>query len=194
MTDATTYPTFFSFDVETTSKVASAGELLTVGCVPVVRTADGWVKYPQHFYMRVDSTVRVTSQRHSSLAWWKEQGEEVRGEAYENRDLLRFDRATTAKALAEWMANIEPEWERRIFTANPVSFDKPWIDDLFVWADMEFPYHHRSLCLRSMKFGSNPRFGFGSDRTTHQSLLPHHALADADAQAQDLIDMLNGRW
>ena len=42
--------------------------------------------------------------------------------------------------------------------------------------------------------GIDPTVGYGSDRTTHQSLLPHHALADADAQAQDLIDMLNGRW
>lgn len=189
------FPTFFSFDVETTATVVEAGELLTVGCVPVVHDVEaGWVKHHQHFYMRLDVAVRVTFERFSSLGWWREQSDEVRGEAYENRDLLRFDRATTAKALAEWMAFVEPVWERRIFTANPVSFDKPWIDKLFYWAGMELPYHHRSLCLRSMKFGSNPCFGFGSDRTTHQSLLPHHALADADAQAQDLIDMLNGRW
>jgi hypothetical protein len=188
------FPTFFSFDVETTATVVEAGELLTVGCVPVVRAADGWVKFPQHFYMRLDTPTRVTVERFSSLAWWREQSDEVRAEAYQDRDLLRFDRATTAKALAEWMAFVEPVWERRIFTANPVSFDKPWIDKLYYWADRDLPYHHRSLCLRSMKFGIDPTVGYGSDRTTHQSLLPHHALADADAQAQDLIDMLNGRW
>lgn len=189
------FPTFFSFDVETTATVVEAGELLTVGCVPVVHDVEaGWVKFPQHFYMRLDVAVRVTFERFSSLGWWREQSDEVRGEAYENRDLLRFDRATTAKALAEWMAFVEPVWERRIFTANPVSFDKPWIDKLYYWADRDLPYHHRSLCLRSMKFGIDPTVGYGSDRTTHQSLLPHHALADADAQAQDLIDMLNGRW
>ena len=191
----TDYPTFFSFDVETTATVVEAGELLTVGCVPVVHDDEaGWTKFPQHFYMRLDVPTRVTAERFSSLAWWREQSDEVRAEAYQDRDLLRFDRPTVAKALAEWMAFVEPVWERRIFTANPVSFDKPWIDKLYYWADMDLPYHHRSLCLRSMKFGIDPTVGYGSDRTTHQSLLPHHALADADAQAQDLIDMLNGRW
>ncbi len=54
MTDATTYPTFFSFDVETTATVVEAGELLTVGCVPVVHDVEaGWVKHHQHFYMRL---------------------------------------------------------------------------------------------------------------------------------------------
>ena len=184
----------YSFDVETTATVVGAGELLTVGCVPVVHTDEGWVKHPQHFYMRVDNPTRVTCERFSSLAWWREQDPEVRGEAFADRELLRFDRTTTAKALTEWMSIVEPVWERRIFVANPVSFDKPWVDSLFTWADKDLPYHHRSLCLRSMKFGTDPSAGFGSDRTTHQSLLPHHALADADAQAQDLIDMLNGRW
>lgn len=40
---------------------------------------------------------------------------------------------------------VQPEWSQRFFTANPVSFDKPWLDDLFARYRMPSPFHYRSL-------------------------------------------------
>ena len=86
---------------------------------------------------------------------------------------------------------MEPDWNKRIFVANPASFDKMWCDYLFAVTKHDpAPYHYRSLCLRSMKFGLAPETTYGSDRTTHKSTVEHHAYYDALAQAKDLIDML----
>ena len=55
------------------------------------------------------------------------------------------------------------------------------------------PFHYRSLCLRSMKFGMRPRSEWGNDREDHKPAIPHHALWDARAQALDLVQMLAER-
>lgn len=188
--------TFLSVDVETSTKVAGMGELLTVGIVPVIYAhPGGWrmVDSVDQLYLRIEHTVSHDTRYHpsvDSLAWWSEQDEFVRREAFD-QSLLRFPKHTAAKMIAEHVRSIEDDPQKVIFAANPVSFDKPWVDMLLARVNLELPWHYRSLCLRSMKFGMDVEAGFGSDRTTHQSTVPHHALHDAQAQAQDLIDMLN---
>lgn len=189
-------PTFFSVDVETTATEVSMGYLLTVGIVPVVHDGTTWAIGDDWLYVRLDHGIDPASdsfpepEHYSSMPWWREQAPEVRAEAYEDRTLVRHEVNVAAQMIREYVERIQPEWSLRFFAANPVSFDKPWIDDLFALCGMPSPFHYRSLCLRSMKFGMNPAKGFGDDRETNESAVPHHALHDAIAQGQDLVDML----
>lgn len=186
-------PTFFSVDVETSAKTVSKGVLLTVGIVPVYLDGVTWVLHRDRLYVRLEQTAAPYADDHvdyTSMPWWAEQAPEVRGEAYEDRTLVRHPLLTAARMIDEFVRAIEPEWDYRIFAANPVSFDKPWLDEVFATCNMPSPWHYRSLCLRSMKFGMDPSKGYGSDRTTRKSAVPHHALHDAEAQALDLVDML----
>lgn len=183
--------TFFSVDVETSALQPDAGYLLTVGIVPVVQDASGkWRLDGREFYVRVDqpNALSTSDGRWSSLGWWAEQNEYVRGEAF-SPHLVRHNELTAARMIDEFVRDIEPRADKRFFVANPVSFDKPWIDQLFFNAGMELPFHYRSLCLRSMRYGLAVSDEFGSSRMT-ESLVPHHALHDAKAQARDLIAML----
>jgi DNA polymerase III epsilon subunit-like protein len=182
--------TFFSVDVETTSTNPFKGHLLTVGIV-TVHFNETWVKGPT-FYERLEFPDKLDPMENNSLEWWVLQDDEVRGEAF--TAYPRNDNEVAALNIANFVRSVEPDYEQSIFVANPVAFDKPWIDKLF--ADVinsSNPFHYRSLCLRSMKYGMVADPTFGSDRTTHESKLPHHALWDADAQAEDLIEMLSSK-
>jgi hypothetical protein len=188
-------PTFFSVDVETSAKTVTKGVLLTVGIVPIYFSRDIWALHPDRLYVRLEqgrTPLAANDVEYTSMPWWAEQAPEVRGEAYEDRTLVRHPLLTAARMIDEFVRAIEPEWGLRIFAANPVSFDKPWLDEVFATCNMPSPWHYRSLCLRSMKFGMDPSKGYGSDRTTRKSAVPHHALHDAEAQALDLVDMLTG--
>lgn len=189
--------TFLSVDVETSSKVAGTGHLLSVGIVPIVKLPAGWVPMQGHdtLYIRLEHSVNL-DHRHNpnvdSIGWWVEQDPVVQREAFD-QSLLRFPRRTAAKMITEFVRGINDDAASVIFVANPVAFDKPWVDQMIVEAGLELPWTHRSLCLRSMKFGTDIGAGFGSDRTTRRSEVPHHALWDAEAQARDLCDMLSAR-
>lgn len=194
--------TFFSVDVETsdTRLGASMAHLLTIGVQPVV-----WEprKTPEmladRFYVRVDHplkgwpTMDASEAQTDTHRWWLEQSEEARNEAYADTSLLRHPRHIAAKMLDEFCRDHEADAARRIFVANPVAFDKPWIDLLMAESGIDGTFHYRSLCLRSMKFGLRISSEWGSDRENHQPVIPHHAYWDAKAQALDLIDMLNER-
>lgn len=195
--------TFFSVDVETSDTRIGLGVLLTIGVQPVRWTpTTGPVMLPDRFYVRVGLalpqgwlTPPSDDRPHFSdtHVWWWEQSEEARDEAFANRSLLRFEDDTAARMLAEFAATHEDDPAERIFVANPVAFDKPWIDLLFAKGHVENPFHYRSLCLRSMKFGMRPGSAWGNDRETHDPKIPHHAYWDAEAQARDLIAMLTER-
>lgn len=186
--------TFFNVDVECTATVPSMGYLLTVGIVPVVHDGLGWVLHRDRLYVRLDHGIDALTiprpAHYTSMPWWIEQSDEAQDEAYRDDTLVRVPPSLAARMIVEFVGQVQPEWSQRFFTANPVSFDKPWLDDLFASNGMPSPFHYRSLCLRSMKFGMDPSRGFGSSRETHDPAIPHHALHDAEAQARDLIDML----
>lgn len=189
--------TFLSVDVETSTKVAGTGHLLSVGIVPVVFRDGRWVALDalDCLYHRIEHPIEIDF-RHppnvDSVGWWSEQDPVVIKEAFD-WSLSRYPRRLSAQLIHEFVRSLNDDWTQVIFAANPVSFDKPWVDQMIAKAGLELPWHYRSLCLRSMKFGMNISAGFGSDRTTHESSLPHHALYDALAQAQDLCDMLNSQ-
>jgi hypothetical protein len=193
--DETSRPasTFFNVDVECTATTPTKGCLLTVGIVPVTHNGERWALHRDRLYVRLDQGDMFPEPEHyTSMPWWREQSDTAQDEAYRDRTLLRHAPDIAAKMIAEFISQVQPEWSQRIFTANPVSFDKPWLDDLFANNGIPSPFHYRSLCLRSMRFGMDPSKGFGADRETHDPVIAHHALFDAEAQALDLLDMLNG--
>lgn len=186
---------FFSVDVETSGLVPGHGELLTIGIVPVVyagrnRWVDLWTD-DNTLYIRIDQGTEFPDGPYSSMGFWKKQSKAVRDEAYADRTLERFSPNDAAKTINDYLDSFEPDPMKRFFVANPVSFDKPWIDKLFADAGLPLPFHYRSLCLRSMDFGKKRHKGFGGSRDGHNSEVLHHALWDAKAQAMDLVDMLN---
>lgn len=185
---------FFSVDVETSGLTPANGLLLTVGIQPVVYDGTGWVLSDGSFYVRIDRGDLADSDHWQpgvgTHDWWAEQSEEARGEAWEDRSLVRHGDIVAARMVAEYVTTLEPHAESRVFVANPVAFDKMWVTTLFDDTGVPDPFHYRSLCLRSMKYGLRPRSPWGSDRETHAPKVPHHALYDAQAQALDLVDML----
>lgn len=194
--------TFFSVDVETSALSLARGRLLTIGIVPVrfVRSGGSFVyeMLDGRFYVRIDRADELArdlwrTDPDSAYSFWSRQDAAVRGEAYEDLSLERVTPERAAFDLQHWTCSIEPHQEQRVFVANPVAFDKMWVDSLFDEVGIDGPFHWRSLCLRSMKFGLTPNSSWGDDREGHEPKIPHHALSDAEAQAYDLIDMLTRR-
>ena len=190
--------TFFSVDVETSGLTPATGYLLTVGIKPVAWDGKRWALADGSLYVRIDRTAELEhctpwNAGAGTAAWWAEQDQRVQDEAFADTTLLRHDPLIAARMIAEYVEGLESCAEDRAFVANPVAFDKMWLTELFDETGVDDPFHYRSLCLRSMKYGLRPRSAWGSDRETHAPELPHHALSDAIAQAQDLVDMLAER-
>lgn len=191
--------TFFSVDIETSDARLGRGRIFTIGAVPV-SWSPGWTAelVPDTFYVRLDYPTLLDEWRNEppdtdTYKWWSQQSDRARAEAYEDPDLLRSTPTGALRMLTEFVRTYNLETEPATFVANPVAFDKGFIDELYGTLGMESPFHYRSLCLRSMKFGMRFGSAFGNDREDHAPKIPHHALSDAIAQAHDLISMLNER-
>lgn len=193
--------TFFSLDVETSGLTPWDGYLLTIGVQPVLFDVETQAPSlsQERFYVRIDRSELLDQYGWTepgvsdTYAWWMEQNEEAKREAWLDPDLLRHSAFAAAEMLHRWVVKVEPEQKNRIFVANPVSFDKMWIDALYGETGLMGPFHYQSLCLRSMKFGLRKKSSWGSSRDNHDPKVPHHAFHDAYAQALDLIVMLNER-
>lgn len=201
----TTAPTFFSVDVETTHTSPTQGHLLTIGIQIVETRDDRWDSYhlTDSLYCRVDRTdiypewFQTLTDPASTLSWWLKQNDEAQAEAFREMRLTRHSAGEVADVITDFVVRAQPAPTRRVFVANPVSFDKPWVDALFEEARGPFrpsnPFPHRTLCLRSMRFGLQPGNEWGPERVNHNPAIPHHALSDAIAQAEDLVAMLTER-
>lgn len=201
--------TFFSVDVETSGLTPWHGSLLTVGIQPVLfkeilvvnEDCPPGIIIPEKFYVRIDCTEELEISRKAggwgnpdnpstSYGWWIEQNHKAQDEAFRDDSLVRHSRQIAARMIVEFLNEIEPVLTDRIFVANPVSFDKMWLNYLFATTGVNDPFHYQSLCLRSMKFGLRKNSRWVSVRDNHAPLVPHHALHDAYAQAEDLVKML----
>lgn len=188
--------TYFSVDVETTHNgIPARGVLLTFGAWPILWQPGADPVIGEPFYARVDRSAwlglfgwydnRATS---DTYHWWADQDPAVVDEAWRDRSLFRLSPNDAAQEFVNWVkAHAQGE---AYFVANPVSFDKPWIDDFLDSSGLETPFHYRSVCLRSMRFGLDVAKGFGGARDRNKSIVPHHALHDAYAQALDFCEML----
>lgn len=198
--------TFFSVDVETTSTHVNTGHLLTIGIVPVVVPfADGipqWTKAEAtqtYFHIAIDQThhypewFATLTDPTSTLSWWVMQNIDAQNVAWRDPQQSRYPAADAADELRRYVEAVEPHYWHRVFVANPVSFDYPWVEGLFRDARIESPFPYRTLCLRSLQFGVTPGSMWGARTEHHRSEIPHHALYDARAQAYDLVDLLRQR-
>jgi DNA polymerase III epsilon subunit-like protein len=176
--------TYFSVDVETTSTDILQGELLTVGVVVV--SESGYFTGQEFYTGRNFQGLSDTD----TMKWWTEH-EEAKKEAF-SHDLSSDELAT---ALLWWVNGVEPDKKKRVFVANPASFDRNWIDMLYSSTRIENPFPYRSLCLRSMRFGLSPGQEWGAERDYKEfhNNFPHHALEDARSQALDLNYLLGLR-
>lgn len=198
--------TFFSADVETSALDPWNGSLLTAGIATVRFEADPfhWDLLPHKCYVRIDRTDELrlqadigtwenTEDPNSTYSWWIKQNDQAQDEAFRDPNLLRHGPVTAARMIAEFVREVEPDPKKRIFVANPVSFDKMWFEELFVTTGIDNPFHYQTLCLRSMKFGLRAGSDWVSTRDNHEPKIAHHAYWDALAQAHDLIAMLEER-
>jgi hypothetical protein len=179
--------TFFVVDVETSSTSPSTGDLLTIGVVVVNHLR-------QHIaerYWRIDAHPIRWDRK--TFMWWEDQQWEARAEAYADRSLGRINPSTVAQLFNEFvLEHGGPDQTERVFCANPASFDYPWIDKFFTDNWMDNPFHHKTLCLKTFDYGLNMKDWRHMERK-HQPHIKHHALHDAQAEASDLIDLLNHR-
>lgn len=193
--------TFFSVDVETSALDPWTGHLLTVGIQPVCWTPGARpFMTPDKLYVRIDREESLAisgwdnpDNPSDTYQWYMKQESIVADEAWRNPTLVRHDPETAARMIAEFCLEIEADPKERVFVANPVSFDKMWLEELFATTGVTNPFHYQTLCLRSMKFGIRQASPWGMTRDNERPLIPHHAFHDAYAQALDLVAMLAER-
>lgn len=188
---------FFSVDVETTGPNPAIADLLTIGAVPVLD--DGTV-LPDSFYTRVSHGGRALRWEEACKQWWHSDkvSDEARKAAF---GILESDAEVSfvpeaARDLDHWVRRQLERYgaDEACFVAHPVAFDWQWIDQL-LWSQLgRNVFGYKGLCLRSFGFGLAQR-PWGEDRTDDHDLyvpsqLPHHALHDARAQAEQLSRML----
>lgn len=193
--------TFIVVDVETSGLVPAYGKIFTIGAVAVTYDGRTATINKDFFYQRIDQWqwiedsywLSTVFDPDSTLSWWLRQTIEVQNEAWRHggKAYTRSEGAV-ARKFDEWVQS-KAEAGKAIFVANPVSFDKPWIDLLFMSHNVENPFDYRTLCLRSMFYGHDKASKWGQHVRTNKSLVPHHALFDAYAQAHDLIDLFGMR-
>lgn len=183
---------YFSVDVETSSTNPFFGELLTIGIVAIDAQS-----------LRNLSEIYIPF-KYSGIAydpltmeWWQDR-QQVSKAAYDaawEYENDRFGLEEGAHLISEFVNSFGQSSKDRIFTANPVSFDYPWVAKLYSEVELEIPFHYRTLCMRSLYFGLSDAQIYGESRAAtgefHDSRVPHHALEDARAQALDLILMLS---
>lgn len=173
---------FYVTDVETLSTVPTNGALLSVGMVAVNEDAE----IVDRLYMRLGYDINTRSE--STYEWWSKQEDDAVREAFD-WSLDRLSSISAASKIHKFVASLS-EKDSSFFVANPASFDYPWIQMLFETTNVDLPFSHRTLCLRSMRYG---KYGgtFGEKRGEfHNPKIPHHAFWDAEAEAADLISML----
>ena len=188
---------FFVVDVETSNQNPWMPDayLLSVGIVPV--TQEGEVLFNNYFYARIQSYlpaewfVDSLPTENETLIWWRQQPQYAKEEAYSSPNALRYSMHEVARSMARYLETVEPTFDQRFLVANPSWFDMLWIQHLFGSTGVQMPFHHRALCLRSMKFGINTDDPvFGSERDGHKPEFEHVAWSDAFAEAKDLQDMI----
>jgi len=184
---------FFVVDVETSGLNPWNGQLLTVGICPVTEEAE--VLYEETLYIELMHSKldpREAKKKGYSVSdtyeFWLGQEDSVIDAAFNGTDKITKGLACTQIQL--YMEALAPEYSQRFLAANPVKFDAMWLEYLFASCERDNPYHYRGLCLRSMRFGLDDDPTFGSVKGDHESKIPHHALHDAIAEANDLSKMI----
>ena len=186
---------FFVVDFETSGLTPWTGSPLTIGVVPVDQ--DGNIlsaRFYERFTHREDEPMTLfDSQAYmtDTEQWWC--SDAVPNEAYLEAWVKqpRLPRAEVLTQLCNWVEFNTPVGESAFVAANPSFFDKMWLEYLFADTGIANPFHYRTLCLRSMRFGlEHEDETFGSSKGAQEPVIEHHALYDAEAEAQDLSNLI----
>jgi DNA polymerase III epsilon subunit-like protein len=195
---------FFVVDVETSGLTPwSGGQLLSLGIVPV--TEDGEVmKDPEnHLYLKLTHTAKPPLYIHSedrtdTDKFWVNVFNSYDGSVEHNPyteafvDTFRHTLPIAQLIIRDYVDKIEPDKSKRFIAANPVAFDKMWMEYLYGDRyDNYWPFHYRCLCLRSLRYGLEPEVEYGSRKGAQKSEVEHHALFDARGEAADLAYLIN---
>lgn len=186
---------FFVVDVETSGLTPWTGQLLTVGIVPV--TEFGEIREEDTRYWKLAHFARdprLIEEHHltDTNKFWLEQQEDVIDEAFSFRNGDRIKNWDFRKELNDYVNEVEPNKSKRFIAANPVAFDKMWLESAYnEFYDKEWPFHYRCLCIRSLRYGLEfEETEYGSAPGAQKSEIPHHAMYDALAEAVDLSYLL----
>lgn len=186
---------FFVIDFETSALEPWDGKPLTLGIVPVtedreiLESQSVYFEFPLYTQPNWDNPDTLTS----TEKFWLDQRETNR-EAWEaawlrdQNDPLLTISSVMLDVAKYFLAFDEP----RFIAANPVAFDKKWLDYCFYKAGIVAPYHYRCLCLRSMRYGVEYPINheYGSAKGVQEPKIEHHALYDAIAEAHDLVHIM----
>lgn len=135
-----------------------------------------------HFYQKVDlqSSIEVgLTVNGNTIEWWLGQGEEARAEMMKpglhiTHSLFNF---------FNWYKTVEgcEVW------GNGSSFDNPIMDNAYAKCGLAAPWEHfNHRCYRTIKV-------LGRDVPKVKPIIAHHALHDAIAQAQHLINICKAK-
>jgi hypothetical protein len=200
---------FFVIDFETSALTPWEGIPLTLGIVPVTQDGDiltdstGYFEFPILADYVPDWNYPGNFDPGSTNAFWHNLFMEE-SPAFDAAWGIDNDRTIlsvgwynerlqeTVSNINYYLSSVEEVKMERFLCANPISFDKMWMDSLFAKFQLPAPYHYRSLCLRSMRYGLQYKFDrtYGSARSNHQPTVEHHALDDALAEAKDLVELM----
>ena len=173
-------------DVETGHTVPTNGALLSIGAVAISESGSKL----DTFYCNLAYDDKTFDQ--DTMEFWEKQDQKVQEAAFDWTK-NRLHPASAMSSFVKWVMEVSPEKSDTFFTSNPGSFDSAWI---FYYLDrfgIKNPFSHRVLCIRSFAFG---KFGgtFGQKREDEdyfvKSEVPHHALYDAQSEAETLANLL----
>lgn len=192
---------YFCVDVETSALRTWEGDLLTIGCVVV----DAKGNVVDDFYRRLTVDLDPSWYNEALPAvsetqkWWREQDEMAKMEAYKDDFRQRLPAPIVARLFYNFCVGYGVDWTERVFVASPDKFDWVWTDWLLSTARLPDPFWYHGIDIWSMNHGAAAQRRTGKAKgkikldkrfTTHDAAIPHHALSDAFAQAQDLCDFL----
>lgn len=195
---------FVVVDIETTGLNPNHDRILSLGAVAVEYDGQCATICSDYFYQRIDQRTWIEETNwyatvvdtRSTLSWWLKQPMQAQLEAWRGAYFGTATEAQVASDFHTYLRHMQLSGDmtsRPIFVANPASFDKPFIDQLFHTHKYHNQFDYRTLCLRSMAYGGNKYTGWGNNVRTNEALIPHHAFFDAYAQAHDLVDLLTTR-
>jgi hypothetical protein len=196
--------TYFVTDIETSGLNPHEDVIFSLGCVVVTHDNACTTIEGNYFYETIDQTTWIDANnwfdtifdQHSTLSWWLRQPIDVQKAAWRTpyADPLRCSSREVASLFTDFVYGTSNRLDGKpIFAASPVSFDKPFIDQLLRDAYEKDPFDYRTLCIRSLAHGVRTRSKWGDNDYRHKPQVPHHALYDAYAAALDLQMLLSDR-
>jgi hypothetical protein len=131
--------------------------------------------------------------------WWREQRNIAKDEAYRDPFRDRHPASTVSRHFYEFCMQYGTDWTERLFVASPDKFDWVWTDYLLSQSRHPDPFWYHGIDIWSIRHGVAAQKRTGKVKgklnltkrfESNEAEIPHHALSDAFALAQDLCEFL----